>query len=468
MNNNLKNKNFFTKTGNKFINTVSKGTTEQSMRKNGQRILMILSIGLIVLSVMILSVSSMPIIGVKEKCKDAKYKNNTPGLIIGIIVLLFSFIFLLFLFFGQDFVVKFRTFFLSCICGLFFFSLIVIIVGLLQKSYIFEHFAQLPPSNEIATGPCVENGLTGILINGVCYIRGRAGRRRRRGRGGAGEEECPEDEECDERLSRAKTAASKECDKKVQNIMREKYPAIKMTQPVGRMADVGICQYEDFDNRIKFGYSHPAFGKKCVSGKKLQNMLKCNPEYGNLATGAASANMRFKYNPYQSTECYGFSKEDLLKYDLKCKDKFGLRYGVKNIENFGCPPNDNRGLCEVDYQMGVPIPDNSTKCVPIGTDMNTVCENKHRREKKNKFMKVGYKSIEFTGCPDGYQRALCDGNYYDGKELFKDATECFEQSFNANRKCKDKFGELSFAKSIISDNCNPGYIRAICANNSKQ
>ena len=133
MNNNLKNKNFFTKTGNKFINTVSKGTTEQSMRKNGQRILMILSIGLIVLSVMILSVSSMPIIGVKEKCKDAKYKNNTPGLIIGIIVLLFSFIFLLFLFFGQDFVVKFRTFFLSCICGLFFFSLIVIVVEFENK-----------------------------------------------------------------------------------------------------------------------------------------------------------------------------------------------------------------------------------------------------------------------------------------------------------------------------------------------
>ena len=80
------------------------------------------------------------------------------------------------------------------------------------------------------------------------------------------------------------------------------------------------------------------------------------------------------------------------------------------------------------------------------------------------------------GTPKGDGQCLLSPSFYgefdymmaDKKELFEDATECFEQSFNANRKCKDKYGELSFAKSIISDNCNPGYIRAICANNSKQ
>ena len=141
---------------------------------------------------------------------------------------------------------------------------------------------------------------------------------------------------------------------------------------------------------------------------------------------------------------------------------------MKLIESQGCAQqNDFRAVCETGYQGGAEIPKNSTKCVPIGKDMNVVCQANHVDNPGifGKYLRVGYKTIDFTGCPKGSQRAICDGNYYDGKELFGMTTDPFPQTENPNRKCQDEklgFGLLSFAKQIISENCAVGYVRAEC------
>jgi len=173
-------------------------------------------------------------------------------------------------------------------------------------------------------------------------------------------------------------------------------------------------------------------------------------------------NVRFEANPFQSTQCFGYPREDLLMYDLKCKEQFGDSYGVKTVEGFGCPENDSRGVCELNYQMGEELEADSTKCVPLGTDMNMVCQMRNLREKNSGYMDVGYKRIEFKGCPQGTQRAICDGNYYDGRELVKKSTVCFPQSEDIDRKCKERYGLLSFGRKVISDNCKVGNIRAVC------
>ena len=96
--------------------------------------------------------------------------------------------------------------------------------------------------------------------------------------------------------------------------------------------------------------------------------------------------------------------------------------------------------------------------------MNMICQTKHVENpgKFGKYLRVGYKTIEFSGCPRGSQRAICDGNYFDGKELFEKTTAPFPQTENANRKCQAQFGLLSFSKRIISENCAVGYVRAEC------
>lgn len=233
-----------------------------------------------------------------------------------------------------------------------------------------------------------------------------------------------------------------------------------MDNIVRRSQEIGICEYEE-NGKLKFGYSHPYFGKKCVDSGRIEEMLKEHPEYGKLH----KVNFKgFEINPFQSTQCFGFPKENLMDYDLKCKEKFGNQYGLKKIDSTGCPENDFRGLCEINYQMGEQLEEGSTKCVPVGMDMNTVCQRKNLLEKKTKFLNMGYKTIKFGGCPQGTQRAICDGNYYNGKELFENSTECFPDYIDPDRKCKEKFGNESSSINIISDNCVPGFIRSICRN----
>jgi len=232
----------------------------------------------------------------------------------------------------------------------------------------------------------------------------------------------------------------------------------EMKEIIRRSQDIGICEHQ-VDGVNKFGYSHPYFGKRCVDGSRMDEMLKNHPEFSKIHKIKLQG---FEINPFQSTQCFGFPPDDLVSYDIQCKKRFGNQYGLKNLVQTGCPPKDHRGICEIDYQMGVKLLPESTKCVPVGTDMNNVCQRKNLREKKTKFLQMGYKNIEFSGCPQGAQRAICDGNYYSGKELFKNSTNCFPESYDPDRKCMEKYGLLSTSQQIISDNCSPGNIRAVC------
>ena len=438
--------------GNSVVSGVSKIRNEKVVNKNLRYGLILLTFGIIIVSILILKASSGNFtLDYDNRCNkndSAKYRNNVPGLIIGLLILLFSFIILLFLFFGNSIIIKFSTFFYWGIGSLFFLAILTIMIGFLFKDEKYELFGSKPaPRN--SEGPCEENGEFGYYLDGKCIV------------------DPLGDGKCMKKLDNCKKKENESCDKKIKEAVKDELKRQKDIVNLNSeniVASLGICEYEDFENKRQFGYSHPALGKKCLSPGKLSKFLKCYPEYNKVTPISLNG---VKYNPYQSTDCYAYPKNDLLSYDLKCKKKYGKKYGVKIVEGFGCPPNDNRGLCEIDYQMGVEISADSTKCVPIGTEMNGVCQAKHIREKKNKFTKMGYKSIEFSGCPKGYQRAICDGNYYDGKELFENATECFEQSFDPNRMCKEKFGKLSFVDKIISDNCNPGYIRASCKNIKK-
>jgi len=234
------------------------------------------------------------------------------------------------------------------------------------------------------------------------------------------------------------------------------------TQPIGSPL-MGICSYTDnVDNgKTKFGFRHPKWGKACISKDLMLAEIKKDPTQ---VLTAGIPGISYNSNPFQSTQCLKYPKTDYFNYDIECKKKFGLNYGVRVIEHNSCAQNDYQASCEIGYQMGEEIPNNSTKCVPIGKDMNVQCQLKHvdNPDKFGKYLKIGYKKINFTGCPKGSQRAICDGNYYDGKELFEKTTEPFPQTENPNRKCQAKYGLLSFSKNIISDNCAVGYVRAHC------
>jgi len=406
----------------------------------------------IVLAILILRVSSQNFVKIKENC-DTKYKKNVPGMMFGIIILVGSFIILCLFFFGDVNLNEFRRVFIMIISAIFFMIIIFVLVSALRKDDVEEGFSSLP------TGICELDNEMGIFVNGQC--------RTKRSRKNKNKNRADDEEDCETELKKCKDnnkkattqLEKKDCDCDESFVSRG-------DKDGNFVANVGLCEYKDSNNVAKFGYSHPAFGKKCVSGRMMADLLKNKPKYGEKMR--VGNNVGFIFNPYQSTQCYGFPRSDLVNYDIKCKNRFGEDYGVKSVENFGCPQNDFRGICEVDYQMGVRLDENSTKCVPIGTDMNTICNLKHQREKKSKYEKTGYKTIQFSGCPQGYQRAICDGNYYDGKELFTDTTECFNQSISPDRMCKIKYGPLSFAARVISENCVPGNIRAICTNTDSQ
>jgi len=406
-----------------------------------------------VLSILLLKISSQPFIKVRENC-DTKYKKNLPGMIFGSIILIFSLIIIVMMITGRLLGGQFGNIYIFGIGGIFFFILIVFIIAIATKNDVQENFAE----NANATGPCQKDGELGTLVNGICITKS-----------------STKVNICEAKLDKCKDEEKKAKDEQEKQVVKEKEQCKCDEKFVSRgdkdgnivpeVADIGICEYKDIDGTRKFGYSHPAFGKKCVTASKMSQMLKSNPKYG-VVTNKKIGDI--SYNPFQSTLCYGNDKENLLFYDLKCKDKFGQNYGLKSIEGFGCPSNDNRGMCEIDYQMGQKLEPNSTKCVPLGTDMNVVCNKKHQKDRTKKYMKMGYKSIEYSACPSGYQRAICDGNYYDGKELFENTTEPFPQSYNPNRMCKTIYGPLSFAEKIISENCVPGYIRATCVNRTKR
>jgi hypothetical protein len=228
--------------------------------------------------------------------------------------------------------------------------------------------------------------------------------------------------------------------------------------------ELGICQFKNKFGNKEFGYMHPYFGKKCMTAEQLTTLLNKYPDQKKIHNVKGN----IYYHPYQSTKCLGYPKNDLVSYDLMCKENFGNDYGVRKIDGENCPQNDYRAYCENGYQAGVKLEAESTKCVPVGSDMNVVCQNKNLRENRSKYMTFGYKDIKYDGCPDGYQRGVCDGNYYDGIQLFENTTSCFPETNNPDRMCKKEFGLLSYSEKIIADNCKIGNIRAKCLNTNSQ
>jgi len=357
------------------------------------------------------------------------YNDNQIGFYVGYILMTFIIIFPIGLYLvGKYFVEYFNHVFIIVFGSFILFIAIILIIGLstTNNSKITEKLTN-------AQGTCLKDGKMGYIVNGICDITLNCEAAVEAAVEAVVEETCPE--------------SSRKTDTK----SKEQFAPVDQGPTV-----IGICSYENNGKTI-FGYRHPDHGARCITKEQMKEAIK--GQSNQVIPGVS-----YSSNPFQATTCFKYPKSDYISYDIECKKKFGLNYGLKLVENQGCEQNDYRALCETGYQAGVQIPPNSTKCVPIGKDMNVVCQANHvdNSGKYGKYLRVGYKTIDFTGCPKGSQRAICDGNYYDGKELLEKTTEPFPQTNNPNRICSQKFGLLSSAKKIISENCPVGYIRAQC------
>jgi hypothetical protein len=367
--------------------------------------------------------------------QSGKNENQT-GTYVGYILMSFILVFPISLYLvGKYFVEYFNGVFIFVFGTFVLFIAIILIVGLATNT-TSETFIN-------AQGICMKDGKMGYVIGGVCDITNTINCEAAVEK--SIKETCPESSKSGTRSATSGTSGTSATS------ATEKFASIDQGPPV-----MGICSYENNGKTI-FGFRHPDYGARCLSKEQMMAALKSNPKQ--VIPGVS-----YSSNPYQSTTCFKYPKTDYISYDIECKKKFGLNYGLKLVENNGCAQNDFHAVCETGYQAGAVIPPNSTKCVPIGKDMNVVCQANHvdNPNKFGKYLRVGYKTIDFTGCPKGSQRAICDGNYYDGKELFDKTTDPFPQTENPNRKCQAKFGLLSFAKQIISENCAVGYVRAEC------
>ncbi len=364
--------------------------------------------------------------------------DNRIGTYVGTILMTFILIFPITLYLvGKYFVEYFNNIFIFVFGTFVLFIAIILIVGL-SSDTITEKFVN-------SQGICEKDGKMGYVIGGVCDITNTVNCEAAVEK--SIKETCPEQSKSGTRSTTRATKATRA------TLSTETFAPVDQGPPV-----MGICSYENNGKTI-FGFRHPDYGKTCLSKEKMMAALKTNPKQ-------VLSGISYSSNPFQATSCFKYPKTDYISYDIECKKKFGVNYGLKLIENQGCTQqNDFRAICETGYQAGAVIPPNSTKCVPIGKDMNVVCQANHvdNPSKFGKYLRVGYKTIDFTGCPKGSQRAICDGNYYDGKELFGMTTDPFPQTENPNRKCQAKFGLLSFAKRIISENCAVGYVRAECS-----
>ena len=356
--------------------------------------------------------------------------DNQTGTYVGYILMSFILVFPITLYLvGKYFVEYFNGVFIFVFGTFVLFIAIILIVGLATNTNI-DTVEKLTN----AQGICEKDGKMGYVIGGVCDITNTINCEAAVDK--SIKETCPES-------SKSGTSTTRST---------ETFAPVEQGPPV-----MGICSYENNGKTI-FGFRHPIWGARCISKEQMAKALKSN-------SNEVIPGVSYSSSPHQSTTCFKYPKSDYISYDIECKKKFGLNYGLKEVvENNGCAQNDFRAVCETGYQGGALIPANSTKCVPLGKDMNVVCQANHvdNPGKFGKYLRIGYKTIDFTGCPKGSQRAICDGNYYDGKELFDRTTDPFPQTENPNRKCQAKFGLLSFAKQIISENCAVGYVRAEC------
>lgn len=362
--------------------------------------------------------------------------DNQIGTSVGYILMSFILVFPITLYLvGKYFVEYFNNVFIFIFGSFILFIGIILIVGLSTNST-----SQTNETFVNAQGICQKDGKMGYIINDVCDISNTVNCQAAVEQ--SIKETCPQS---------SRTSSSKSTSTRTSTRSTEQFSQVDQGPP-----SMGICSYENNGKTI-FGFRHPDYGARCISKEQMKAAIKTNPKQ-------VLSGISYSSNPYQSTTCFKYPQSDYISYDIECKKKFGLNYGLKLVENQGCAQNDFRAVCETGYQAGVIIPPNSTKCVPIGKDMNVVCQAHHvdNPGKFGKYLRVGYKTIDFTGCPKGSQRAICDGNYYEGKELFERTTAPFPQTENPNRKCQAHFGLLSFAKRISSENCAVGYIRAEC------
>ena len=355
--------------------------------------------------------------------------DNKIGISVGYIIMSFIFVFPIGLYLVGRYFLEYFNFVFIFVFGIFIlFIAIILIIGL--STNVNEGFIN-------SQGICQKNNEWGYVIDDKCDVSNN------------NKIDC--EAAIEKKISETCPKSGAKTNIKTEAVSNESFAQINGTSPL-----MGICSYIE-NGKTKFGFRHPDYGAACISNEKMLVAIKSNPTQ--ILSGIS-----YSSNPYQSTQCLKYPKTDYINFDIECKKKFGINYGLKLIENQGCAQNDYRAICETGYQAGVIIPENSTKCVPIGKDMNVQCQNNHvdNPGKLGKYLRVGYKTIDFTGCPKGSQRAICDGNYYDGKELFEKTTEPFPQTENPNRKCQAKFGLLSFAKQVISENCAVGYVRAEC------
>ena len=433
-------------------------------------ILLVIAIFNIILSIIIIILSS-----IRRKKKDGStyLDRNHAGIYSGIIIMIFSVCFLLLLLIGKISIEYYSQIAFWGIGGMFFICGIVLLIGFININQV-EMFSvgSLPttvPSNTqtqvgsgIPNGICEKDGIYGTLMsNGVCVIPQEL------------LENCKEKaveiykDEVKAQIARENVRKCKSDRLKQLKDAKEDFKEVSRGDIDGNKVksnvvnkELGICEFKNkFGNR-EFGYMHPYFGRKCMTAEQLTTLLNKYPDQKKIHTVKGN----IYYHPYQSTKCLGYPKNDLVSYDLMCKENFGNNYGVRKIDGENCPQNDYRAYCENGYQAGVKLEAESTKCVPVGSDMNVVCQNKNQREKKSNYMTWGYKDVKYDGCPDGYQRGVCDGNYYDGTQLFENTTSCFPETNNPDRMCKKEFGILSYSEKIIADNCKIGNIRAKCAN----
>lgn len=366
---------------------------------------------------------------------------NQIGSNVGYIIMSFLIVFPIALYLvGKYFVEYFNIVFIFVFGTFILFIAIILIIGL--STNLTENFT-------VTQGICSNDGKNfGYVINGICDVSNTANCDAAVKKGI--KETCPQSSSGSSGSSGSGGSANA-----VRSVSESATPQESFVAPVELV--MGICSYVE-NGQTKFGFRHPDRGAACISREKMLEAIKSNPKQ-------VLPGISYSSNQFQSTTCFKYPKTDYISYDIECKKKFGLNYGLKEVvENIGCDKNDYQAVCETGYQAGVILPENSTKCVPLGKDMNVVCQANHvdNPNKFGKYLRIGYKTIDFTGCPKGSQRAICDGNYYDGKELFDRTTDPFPQTENANRKCQAKYGLLSFAKQVISENCAVGYVRAEC------
>ena len=433
-------------------------------------ILLIVAVFNIILSIIVIILST-----VRKRKHDGSthLERNLPGIYSGIIIMIFSVCFLVLLLIGKISIEDYNDIAFWGIGGMFFVCGVVLILGFVninQVEMFYVGSLPIPVPKKTQTevgigfpnGICEKDGIYGTLMsNGVCVIPQERLENCKENAVAAYKDKVKEQEAREN---------AKKCESKNMNKLKdakEDFKEVSRGDIDGNKVksnvvnkELGICQFKNKFGNKEFGYMHPYFGKKCMTAEQLTTLLNKYPDQKKIHNVKGN----IYYHPYQSTKCLGYPKNDLVSYDLMGKENFGNDYGVRKIDGENCPQNDYRAYCENGYQAGVKLEAESTKCVPVGSDMNVVCQNKNLRENTSKYMSLGYKDIRYDACPDGYQRGVCDGNYYDGKQLFENTTSCFPETNNPDRMCKKEFGLLSYSEKIIADNCKIGNIRAKCAN----